>query len=294
MFRVSPPGTEPSRDTLPSLIEFSFFKRSGRGEGRTVVRAREWFRLPGSAGGWLSGARATSKDVLHPVFILGRGGRKASARATGWWKTADKAKRRGMVPAALIVVLLVLKLPYGLVLAALTVLAVLAWFGWERVDRKAVPEAQATKLQSIYDALVPYLAVDNDPDGLFKPGNGYDKAFSDAVFCEEGHLTGLKISYPKYFKVTESGERQQVERAIAYMAGGPNPYHVRWDPAEKKLHVVALMAPPPAPTEVVGVTAPSPAAPAEAGGGGDEHTLVLQEVSASAGSIESVPAVPVD
>jgi hypothetical protein len=292
MFRVSPPGTEPSRDTLPSLIEFSWFKRSGGADWRAVGgRARDWFRLPGASGGWLSGARATSKDVLHPVFILGRGGRKASARAAGWWKAADWAKRRAVVPALLIVLVLALKLPYGLVLVALTVLALLAWFGWERVDRKALPEAQATKLQNIYDALVPYLGVENDPDGLFKPGNAYDKAFSDAVFCEEGHLTGLKISYPKYFKVTESGERQQVERAIAYMAGGPNPYHVRWDPAEKKLHVVALLTAQAAPAEAGGGAAAPVLA---AAGGGEEHTLVLQEVNASGGSIESVPAVPVD
>ncbi len=297
MFRVSPPGVEPSRDTLPTLIQFSWPRRSSDG-AESRASARQWLtaRTPG---GWISGVRATGKDVFHPVMFLGRGGRKASAKATAWWKAADWAKRRNALPLVLVAALVIWQLPYGLVLVALCTLAVLAWFGWDRAARKATPEAQAAKLQGIYDGLVPYLGGDNDPDGLFTRGGGYDKAFSDATFCADNHLTGLKVSYPRYFKVADPAERQQIERVIGYHAGGPNTYHVRWDPADKKLHIVALLTAPPGdpqagpagpePMDANGVIPPLP--PAD---GGDEHTLVLQAASVSDASVVGVPAVPVD
>ncbi|WP_405578968.1 hypothetical protein [Streptomyces sp. NBC_01190] len=231
------------RRPLPSIL-------SGRRapSGRPgLVRGRELAR----------GAADSATDVLHPVITIARGMRRQALWAGGWWSRTAKDQRGPALLLAAAGVVIVMMMPYGPILAAVALLTSAGWMGRDRGARKAAgpSEAEAVRLQSLYEALVPYLSDTGDPAPLYAHGGTWDKAFTSYEFGD-GRLVRLHLRYPAYFTDGEADSRARVEGLLHAKAGRGREYRFDWNEEENHLTLSAL---PPLPTDVVAqrfVTAP--------------------------------------
>ncbi|MEV0848726.1 hypothetical protein AB0J21_23115 [Streptomyces sp. NPDC049954] len=188
-------------------------------------------------------------DVLHPLIALSRGlGRLAGAGRRKWSGT-PKDRRGPLLFLVAALALVVGLLPYGPATALVTLLAAAAWQGRDRTP--PVPEGpdedQVVRLSSLYEALVPYFSVPEDPDPLYTYGGAWDRALSDPVFDDSGRLTELTVTYPAYFDDGDPGARAGVERLLHNKSGRGREYHFAWEEEANRLTVTAL---PPLPTDI--------------------------------------------
>ncbi|MEE4542826.1 hypothetical protein V2S66_12700 [Streptomyces sp. V4-01] len=196
-------------------------------------------------------------DVLHPVITIARGMRRQAAWAAGWWGRTPKDRRMPALLLAAAGLVIVVMMPYGPILAVVALMASAAWMGRDR----AVPaptgptEAEAVRLQSLYEALVPYLSVDGDPAPLYAPDGSWDRAFAEYAFAN-GRLSRLHLRYPAYFTDGEADSRERVEQLLHAKAGRGREYRFDWNEEENHVTLTVL---PPLPTDIVAqryVTAP--------------------------------------
>ncbi|WP_067069716.1 FtsK/SpoIIIE domain-containing protein [Carbonactinospora thermoautotrophica] len=181
---------------------------------------------------------AKAKDVLYPLILILRGTRKGIRRAKGWWVKTPKDRRNGILFLVALALIVVSLFPWGpvLVLAALMLLA--AWAGREKEDpKKKVTQAQAKKLQAIYDGLVPYLHDPADPDQLFKHGGDFRASFDRWKFDQNDELAELELHYSRYFRDGEAEQRDKVETVIELKAGKARDYLFQWDEQGNRLVV---------------------------------------------------------
>lgn len=156
-------------------------------------------------------------------------------------------------------VLVVALLPYGPLLAVISVMAAAAWHGREQRTPPAPEgpdESQAERLNSLYEALVPYFSLAGDPSPLYAHGGEWQKAFPEYAFDESGRVTQLVIRYPAYFTDGEIDSRTRIEQLLHAKCGRGREYHFAWDEEGNRLTVTVL---PPLPTDVAAqrfVTAP--------------------------------------
>jgi hypothetical protein len=196
-------------------------------------------------------------DVFHPLIIISRGfGRLAAAGRRRW--TAAPKERRG--PALFLVSVGVLGLalmPYGPLLALVTVMGTAAWAGRDRtLPRTGAGAAEGGRLQPLYDALVPYFSASEDPDPLYAHGGAWQKAFIQHQFDDQGRLSRLRLRYPAYFTDGEADARARVEQLLRVKCGRGREYLFEWDEQGNELAVTALLA---LPTDICAqrfVTAP--------------------------------------
>ncbi|MFC4032001.1 hypothetical protein ACFO3J_10960 [Streptomyces polygonati] len=196
-------------------------------------------------------------DVLHPVIVIARGMRRLTAWAGGWWGRTPREQRGPALLLAAAGVVVVLMMPYGPILGAAALVASAAWMGRDRAGAPAGPtEAEAVRLQSLYEALVPYLSDPADPAPLYTHDGSWDKAFSSHEF-KDGRLARLRLRYPAYFTDGEADARTRIEQLLHAKAGRGREYRFDWDEEENHLALTAL---PPLPTDVLAqrfVTSPS-------------------------------------
>ncbi|MGW4163402.1 hypothetical protein [Streptomyces sp. NPDC004788] len=188
-------------------------------------------------------AADSATDVLHPLITLSRGLRKLAATARAKWAATPK-ERRGptlfLVAACVLVVALV---PYGPLLALVALMGAAAWQGRERPVVKTGPDdAEVARLKGLYEALVPYLSLPEDPEPLFAHGGDWAAAFADHAFDEDGRLTRLRISYPPYFPDGEPTARARVEQLLHAKSGRGREYLFEWDEEGNRLTMRVLPA----------------------------------------------------
>lgn len=188
-------------------------------------------------------------DVLHPVITIARGMRRQVAWAGGWWGRTPKDRRGPALLLAAAAVVVVVLMPYGPILAAVALVASAAWTGRERgVPAPTGPtEAEGVRLQSLYEALVPYLSDPGDPAPLYAHDGGWEQAFSSYEF-QDGRLARLHLRYPAYFTDGEADSRARVEHLLHAKAGRGREYRFDWNEEENHLTLTTL---PPLPTDVV-------------------------------------------
>ena len=195
--------------------------------------------LDGSPGGR---APAAAHGGPTALALLARGLRRlAAASRSGWTRTPKE--RRGplalFVAAALLTVAL---LPYGVPLALLTLLGAALWQGRDREQPEA-PEADAStdrRLRALYEALVPYFSVPEDPSPLYAHGGSWQAAFDRPEYDVDGRLTRLVIRYPPYFADDAAEARGRVERVVRARSGRGREYRFDWDEELGELTVTAL------------------------------------------------------
>ncbi|MFC8067334.1 hypothetical protein [Streptomyces sp. NPDC057293] len=203
-------------------------------------------------------AADSATDVLQPLITIGRGLRRLAAAGRSRWTETPKDRRGALLFLVASVVLVVALVPYGPLLAVIALMAAAAWQGRDRAP--ATPEgpddSQTQRLQSLYEALVPYFSLAEDPDPLYAHGGSWEKAFPAYEFDDGGRFTHLVIRYPAYFTDGEAGSRTRIEHLLTAKSGRGREYHFTWDEEANHLTVDVLAA---LPTDIAAqrfVTAP--------------------------------------
>ncbi|ANW21171.1 hypothetical protein BB341_24655 [Streptomyces clavuligerus] len=182
-------------------------------------------------------------DVFQPLITVARGVRRLAGKARQSWSATPK-DRRG--PTLLLVagcVMGVALVPLGPVLALIAVMAAAAWAGRERAPARTGPgPAEAARLQSLYEALVPYFSVPDDPAPLYAHGGSWTAALHDPVFDDSGRLAELRIVYPAYFTDGEAASRARIEQVLHAKSGRGREYRFRWDEEGNRLLMRVLPA----------------------------------------------------
>ncbi len=224
-------------------------------------------------------AADNATDVLHPLLVIGRGLRILAAAGRRRWSQTPKDKRGPALFLGAACVLVVALAPYGPLLALITLMAAAAWHGRDRAPTKTGPsDAETERLGSLYEALVPYFSIPEDPSPLFTHGGDWDKAFSGYEFDESGRVTRLHIRYPAYFTDGEPTSRARIEALLHAKSGRGREYLFAWDEEGNQLDLKVLAALP------TGIAAqPFVTSPGETvlgftdAGGGVQRTLPVLE-----------------
>ncbi|MEU0195221.1 hypothetical protein ABZ250_36245 [Streptomyces afghaniensis] len=198
-----------------------------------LVRSRELART----------AADSATDVLHPLITIMRGLRRLAVAGRRRWTETPRERRGALLFLVASVLLVVALLPYGPLLAAVTLMAAAAWKGRDRTP--AVPdgpdESQTERLQALYEALVPYFSSADDPEPLYAHGGAWDKAFSTYAFDGGGRISHLVVRYPAYFTDGEAEARARIEHLLASKSGRGREYHFTWDEEGNQLTVSVLL-----------------------------------------------------
>ncbi|MFD7614778.1 hypothetical protein [Streptomyces sp. NPDC059828] len=198
-----------------------------------IARSREFART----------AADNATDVLHPLITVSRGLRLLAVAGRRKWAGMPKDRRGPTLFLAAACLMVVVLLPYGPLLGLITVMGVAGWTGRQRTPVKTGPdEAELTRLKALYEALVPYFAVPEDPSPLFAHGGEWSTAFSDHSFDGDGRLTRLKLRYPAYFPDGEPEARDRIEQLLHAKSGRGREYLFVWD--EENNHLVMSVLPP--------------------------------------------------
>ncbi|MGY5050124.1 hypothetical protein ACWDE0_31680 [Streptomyces sp. 900105755] len=216
--------------------------------GAQLARSRELART----------AADNATDVLHPLITVTRGLSRLAAAGRRRWAETPKDKRGPLLFLAASVVLVVALVPYGPLLAVITLMAASAWQGRDRTPppSEGPDESQTQRLQSLYEALVPYFSAAEDPAPLYAHGGEWDKAFLAHEFDDAGRLGQLLLRYPAYFPDGEPQARARIENLLTAKSGRGREYHFAWDEEGNRLTVTVLA---PLPTDIAAqrfVTAP--------------------------------------
>ncbi|MEG3630341.1 P-loop NTPase family protein [Streptomyces poriticola] len=205
--------------------------------GAQLARSRELART----------AADSATDVLQPLITIARGLRRLATAARRRWTDTPKDRRGALLFLVASVVLVVALMPYGPLLAAIALMAAAAWQGRDRTPPApdGPDDAQTTRLTSLYEALVPYFSIPDDPDPLYVHGGSWQKAFPAYEFDDSGRFSHLVIRYPAYFTDGEAEARTRIEHLLTAKAGRSREYHYAWDEEANHL-TVTVLAPLPA------------------------------------------------
>ncbi|MFD9427818.1 MULTISPECIES: hypothetical protein [unclassified Streptomyces] len=213
----------------------------------SITRSREIART----------AADSATDVLHPLITVTRGLRLLAVAGRQKWIATPKERRGPKLFLAAACVLVVALIPHGPVLALVSVMGAAAWKGRERTPVKTGPDdAETGRLRSLYEALVPYFSVADDPSPLFSHGGDWEKVFGGFAFDDDGRPTRLQVSYPAYFTDGEAASRTRIEQLLHAKSGRGREYHFAWDEEANQLVMTVLD---PLPTSIAAqrfVTAP--------------------------------------
>ncbi|MFJ9720340.1 hypothetical protein ACIRPQ_31135 [Streptomyces sp. NPDC101213] len=213
-----------------------------------IARSRELART----------AADSATDILHPLITVTRGLRRLASAGRRRWAETPKDRRGPLLFLVASVILVVALVPYGPLLAVITVMAAAAWQGRDRTPPvpEGPDESQIQRLRALYEALVPYFSTAEDPSPLYAHGGEWEKAFPAYEFDGSGRITRLEIRYPAYFPDGEAGARARVEHLLTAKSGRGREYHFGWDEEGNTLTVSVLA---PLPTDLAAqrfVTAP--------------------------------------
>ena len=187
-------------------------------------------------------------DMFGPLITIGRGLRSHGRWTVKKWNDTPKDKRGPAALAAVAIAAAVALLPYGPLLALLTLMGSAAWVGRDKAPAaEPAPDTTLIKLGAIYTALTPYLVHESDPSPLYNHGGDFKDAFTSWEFDPEGRLTALDLRYPAYFTDTEPHARARIEHVIHSKAGRSREYRFSWDEETNHLLVSALA---PLPTDI--------------------------------------------
>ncbi|RII19382.1 FtsK/SpoIIIE family protein [Streptomyces sp. YIM 130001] len=199
----------------------------------SITRSRELART----------AADSATDVLHPLITITRGLRRLAGAGRRKWIETPKDRRGPVLFLVASCALVVALVPYGPVLALVALMAAAAWVGRDRTPPQTGPDdAHTERLQALYDALVPYFSVPEDPSPLFAHGGTWDQAFETHDFDDDGRVCRLVVHYPAYFKDGETESRARIEQLLQAKSGRGREYHFDWDEEANRLTVTVLSA----------------------------------------------------
>ncbi|MBQ1090812.1 hypothetical protein [Streptomyces sp. B93] len=187
-------------------------------------------------------AADSATDVLHPLITITRGLRRLASAGRRRWAETPKDKRGPLLFLVASVILVVALVPYGPLLAAITLMAAAAWQGRDRTPPApdGPDESQVQRLKSLYEALVPYFSASEDPEPMYSHGGDWETALTSYDFDASGRVTRLVIDYPAYFTDGEPESRARIEQLLSSKSGRGREYHFDWDEEGNQLTVTVL------------------------------------------------------
>ncbi|MBC9718516.1 ATP-binding protein [Streptomyces sp. TRM66268-LWL] len=204
----------------------------------SLTRSREMART----------AADSATDVLHPLITITRGLRRLASAGRRKWTETPKDRRGPVLFLVASCLLVVVLIPYGPLLALISLMAAAAWTGRDRTPVQTGPdENQLQRLHTLYEALVPYFSVPDDPSPLYAHGGEWDKTFTAHEFDDNGRISRLVLRYPAYFTDGEASSRARIEQVLHAKSGRGREYHFEWDEEGNELTVHVL---PPLPTDI--------------------------------------------
>ncbi|WP_260618543.1 hypothetical protein [Streptomyces sp. WAC07149] len=223
-------------------------------------------------------AADNATDVLHPLIVIGRGLRVLASAGRRRWAATPKDKRGPALFLGAACVLVVAIVPYGPLGALIGVMAAAAWHGRDRSPAASGPgDAEAERLRSLYEALVPYFSAPEDPSPLFSHGGAWEEAFGEYEFDGAGRVSRLRIRYPAYFTDGETASRARIEALLHAKAGRGREYLFDWDEEGNRLDLRVLAA---LPTDIAAqrfVTSPGETVLGFTDPGGVQRTVPVLE-----------------
>ncbi|MFG2575213.1 hypothetical protein [Streptomyces sp. NPDC048481] len=204
-----------------------------------IARSRELART----------AADSATDVLHPLITTTRGLRRLASAGRRRWTETPRDRRGPLLFLAASVILVVVLVPYGPLLAAVTLTSAAAWQGRDRTPPapEGPDESQIQRLQVLYEALVPYFSTAEDPSPLYVHGGDWETVFPTQEFDDSGRVAHLVIRYPAYFPDGEAASRARIEQLLAAKSGRGREYLFVWDEEGNELTVSVLS---PLPTDI--------------------------------------------
>lgn len=188
-------------------------------------------------------AADSATDVLHPLITITRGLRKLATMARHKWADTPKDRRGPTLFLVAACVLVVALIPYGPLAALISVMAAAAWKGRVHTPVRTGPDdAESGRLQALYEALVPYFSVPEDPAPLFAHGGEWTNVFSEYAFDGNGRLSRLRVQYPGYFTDGEPAARARIEQLLHAKSGRGREYLFGWDEEGNQLVMSVLPA----------------------------------------------------
>ncbi|WP_240138645.1 hypothetical protein [Streptomyces sp. MUM 178J] len=182
-------------------------------------------------------------DVLHPLITISRGLRRLAGTARRRWADTPTERRGPALFLAAGSLLLIALVPYGPLLALVSVMGAAAWQGRERTAAPSGPDpAESRRLQALYEALVPYFSAAEDPAPLFRHGGEWGAAFSECAFDADGRLTRLRVNYPAYFTDGEPQARARIEQLLHAKSGRGREHLFTWEEEANEMLMTALPA----------------------------------------------------
>ncbi|MFI0242795.1 hypothetical protein [Streptomyces sp. NPDC016845] len=235
----------------------------------SIARSREMART----------AADGATDVLHPLITITRGLRRLAAAGRRKWVETPKERRSPLLFLAGAVVLVLVFLPYAPLLALVCLMAVAAWKGRDpkQPEPTGPDESQVQRLSSLYEALVPYFSVAEDPSPLYAHGGDWEDAFESYEFDGDGRFESLSLRYPAYFTDGEPESRARIEQLLNAKLGRGREYHFGWDEEGNRLTVTVLG---PLPTDIAAqrfVTSPGETVLGFTDGTGVQRTLPVMD-----------------
>ncbi|NGN67931.1 hypothetical protein G5C51_29040, partial [Streptomyces sp. A7024] len=187
-------------------------------------------------------------EALSPLLTLSRGTARLAAVVRQQWLATPRDRRGPLLFLVGACLLFTWLMPFGPVIAVAALIAVAAWMGRDRIAGEAdAEESDApgtspsdSRLRMLYEALVPYFAVDGDPNPAYAHGGDWHAVFSEAEFDDGGKPSALRIRYPGYFRDGEQAQRAVVERVLHAKLGRGREYHFDWYEEENLLWVRVL------------------------------------------------------
>jgi hypothetical protein len=179
-------------------------------------------------------------DILHPLIVILRGLGRQLTWLRSWWSRTPKDRRGPALVMVAALLALAALMPYGPALAVIVCLGSAAWAGRDREPGPSGPGTTETgRLQALYEALVPYFSIPEDPNPLYAHDGSWERAFGAFEF-EEGRVARLHLKYPAYFTDGEAASRARVERVLHAKTGRGREYRFDWNEEENHLTLHAL------------------------------------------------------
>ncbi|MEV8457539.1 hypothetical protein AB0467_33205 [Streptomyces sp. NPDC052095] len=188
-------------------------------------------------------AADNATDILQPLITITRGLRLLAAAGRQRWAATPKDKRGPALFTVAVCLFALAVMPFGGLIALVTVMGAAAWKGRERtVERTGPDEAETVRLRSLYEALVPYFGVPDDPAPLYAHGGDWTKVFGDHAFDGDGRPTRLRVTYPACFTDGEAASRARIEQLLHAKSGRSREYRFTWDEEGNQLLMNVLGA----------------------------------------------------
>ena len=198
-----------------------------------ITRGREFART----------ATDGATDVLQPLITVTRGLRLLAGAGRQKWAATPKDKRGTVLFSVAACVFLFAVVPYGSVVALCSLMAAGAWKGRDRTPVRTGPdETETGRLRSLYEALVPYFSVPDDPDPLYARGGDWQRVLGDWAFDGDGRPARLRVSYPAGFTDGEPACRARIEEVLHAKSGRGREYRFVWDEEGNQLLMTVLDA----------------------------------------------------